>query len=232
MSELRVIATPESPSTPLDDAELVRRVVAGDHAAFDQLMRRHNRLLYRLARATLRDDTEAEDALQEAYLLAYRKMSQYRGDAALATWLSRLVLNECLGRLRRQTRRGNVLPMVPMPDDVEESVMDNTSAAPRPDEALMRSEMRSLIERKLDELPDTFRTVFVLRCVEELSVEEAAACLEVPEATVRSRLFRARSMLRESLAREMDLAERDLFEFAGKRCDRIVATVLERLSQG
>jgi RNA polymerase sigma factor (sigma-70 family) len=211
-----------------DDASLARRIAAGDRSGFELLMRRHNRRLYRLARATLRDDAEAEDALQDAYLSAYRSIGQFRGDAALSTWLSRLVLNECLQRLRRQARRDNVVPMVVLPPDTELETMSESNPE-TPDKALVRGEMRALLERKLDELPEAFRTVFVLRCVEEMSVEETALCLDIPEATVRSRHFRARSLLRESLARDIDLAERDLFEFGGAHCDRIVATVLSRV---
>jgi RNA polymerase sigma-70 factor (ECF subfamily) len=210
------------------DGALVARIADGDVSAFEALMRRYNRQLFRLARATLRDDAEAEDALQEAYLLAYRRIGQFRGEAALGTWLSRLVLNECLGRLRRHRRRDNVVPMVAPPTDMELDTMV-PSTGDGPDRAAARAEVRTLIERKLDELPDAFRTVFVLRCVEELTVEETAAALGLPEATVRSRHFRARGLLRESLAREFDLAERDLYEFGGWRCDRVVSGVLRRL---
>ncbi|HEX7373638.1 MAG TPA: RNA polymerase sigma factor [Steroidobacteraceae bacterium] len=210
------------------DVMLVRQIVAGDRDAFERLMRRYNRRLYRLARATLRDDTEAEDALQEAYLSAYRKMDQFRGEAALGTWLSRLVLNECLGRLRRTARRDNVAPMIAPPKDEEFDTM-GIATTEAPQAAAVRAQMRALLERKLDELPEGFRTVFVCRSVEELSVEETAACLGLPEATVRSRHFRARSLLREALAGEIDLAERDVFEFGDQRCDRTVASVLARL---
>ena len=209
-----------------DDLAIARRIAAGDRAAFIELMRRHNRRLYRLARATLRDDAEAEDALQEAYLAAYRSIAKFRGDANLATWLSRLVLNECLGRLRKSARRQNVIPMVAGEDDMATTTPDVREV---PEQAFARAQMRTLIERKLDALPEDFRTVFVLRAVEELSVEETAACLAIPEATVRSRHFRARSLLRESLAREIDIAERDLFDFGGAHCDRIVAAVSARL---
>ena len=208
-----------------DDLAIARRIAAGDRAAFIELMRRHNRRLYRLARATLRDDAEAEDALQEAYLAAYRSIAQFRGDANLATWLSRMVLNECLGRLRKSARRQNVIPIVAYEDDMATTTPDVREV---PEQAFARAEMRALIERKLDALPEDFRTVFVLRAVEELSVEETAACLGIPEATVRSRHFRARSLLRESLAREIDIAERDLFDFGGAHCDRIVAAVSAR----
>jgi RNA polymerase sigma factor (sigma-70 family) len=211
-----------------EDEALVRRVVAGDRAAFEQIMRRHNRRLYRLARATLRDEAEAEDALQDAYLSAYAKMAQFRGDAALSTWLSRLVLNECLGRLRRTARRDNVVQIVAPHADAELDTL-GTSESEGPDQAAMRAQVRTLLECKLDALPHALRAVFVLRSVEELSVEETAASLGIPEATVRSRHFRARSMLRESLAQDIDVAERDVFSFGGEHCDRIVARVLQRL---
>ena len=212
---------------PQDDLTMARRIALGDRASFEALMRRYNRRLYRLARATLRDDSEAEDAMQEAYLSAYGAIGQFRGNSTLATWLSRLVINECLGRLRKSARRNNVIPMV-VSDDMD-TVTSNDSDLP--DKALVRAEMRTLIERKLDELPEDFRAVFVLRAVEELSVEETAACLGIPEATVRSRHFRARSLLRESLAREIDIAERDVFEFGGVQCDRLVAAVGARLGE-
>jgi RNA polymerase sigma factor (sigma-70 family) len=214
-----------------DDQSIARRVAAGDRSAFELLMRRHNRRLFRLARAMLHCDADAEDALQEAYLSAYRSIGQFRGDATLLTWLSRLVLNECFGRVRRHVRRQNVIPIMDMPIDTDVDAM--TAHDPDPSfQAAARAEMRALVERKLDRLPEAFRTVFVLRSVEEMSVEETAQCLEIPEATVRSRHFRAKSMLRESLARDIDLAEHELFQFCGDDCDRLVAGVLLRLEGG
>ena len=214
------------------DEALARRVAAGDRQAFELLMRRHNRRLYRLARASMRDDAEAEDALQEAYLAAYRAIGRYRGEASLSTWLSRLVLNECLGRLRREKRRDTIVPICGSDAlDAEEFASMDSTKTPSPDEALARSEIRALLERRLDELPEDFRVVFVLRSVEDLSVEETAQCLGIPEATVRSRHFRARSLLREALAQDIDLAERDVFSFGGTHCDRVVAGVLGRLEE-
>lgn len=218
-------AIPADLDLPVDDRALARRIASGDRAAFDDLMRRNNRRLYRIARAAVGDDAEAEDSLQEAYLSAYRSMGQFRGDASLSTWLSRMVLNECLARLRKSKRRQNVIPMATI-DDMDAISSDGHDA---PERALGRAQVRALIERKLDDMPEDFRTVFVLRAVEELTVEETAACLGIPEATVRSRHFRARSLLRESLAREIDTAERDLYEFGGRRCDRVVAAVNTRL---
>ncbi len=219
---------PSSGVVPSDtDLSIARRIGAGDRALFALLIHRYNRRLYRLARAALRDDAEAEDALQEAYLSAYRSIGQFRGDSTLSTWLSRLVLNESLARLRKTARRQNVLPVVP---DVD---MDTLSSDDfdGPAWVLVRSQMRALLERKVDELPQDLRIIFVLRSVEDLSVAETAACLGITEATVRSRHFRARSLLRQSLALEIDVTERDLFDFDGARCDRIVAAVISRLAE-
>ena len=228
------VNTGPSDSAGAEDADvaLARRITGGDVAAFEGLMRAHNRRLYRLARAMLRDDGEAEDALQEAYLAAHRAIGAFRGDARLATWLSRLVTNECLGRLRKRARRENIFPIGSLDagDDTEAAMSDSPQAPAGPDAALVRTQTRALLERKLDALPEIFRSVFVLRAVEEMSVDETAQCLGIPEATVRTRYFRARSLLRESLAQEMDLAERDLYEFGGRHCDRVVAAVLARIT--
>ena len=214
-------------------AALPEGLLARDPRAFEALMRLHNRRLYRVARSLLRDAAEAEDALQEAWLAAFRSLDRFRGDASLATWLSRIVVNECMSRLRRQARRDNIVPMVAADALGEEEVPAMQDEHARldedtPDRALQRAEMRRLLEGRIDQLPQDFRTVFVLRAVEELSVEETAASLGIPEATVRTRHFRARALLREALAKELDLAERDVFGFDGERCDRIVAAVLRR----
>ena len=216
---------------PLDDAELARQIGARDERAFETVMRAHNRMLYRVARSILRDDAEAEDAVQEAYFSAYRNIASFRGGSKLSTWLARIVINEAYGRLRKQKQRGAVLPFDASSHErvrtQEETMADDH--AEQPDAAAMRAELRRLLERQIDALPEQFRTVFVLRDVEELSVEETAECLDVPAATVRTRAFRARALLRESLSREIDTATVDAFGFAGARCDRIVANVLERV---
>ncbi|HEV7913834.1 MAG TPA: RNA polymerase sigma factor [Albitalea sp.] len=221
-------ALPAATDSLDDDARLARSIASGDRAAFTSLMRRCNRRLYRLARAVLRDDAEAEDALQDAYLSAYRSIAGFRGGAALSTWLSRLVINECLARLRRTKRRELLAPTLVGSAEFEVAAMASNDVN-NPEQSAGRSEMRRLLQRRLDELPEPFRMVFVLRCVEDLSVEETAQCLDIPEATVRSRHFRARGLLRESLAQDIDLAERDLFEFGGEHCDRLVAAVMARL---
>ena len=212
-----------------DDASLVQRIAGGDRAAFTLLMRTHNRRLYRLARATLGDPTEAEDAVQDAYLNAYRSIGSFRGESALGTWLSRLVLNECLARQRRRLRRENVIPMVSFESTIENvSGLADEDQDP-PDQLAGRAQIRAILEAKVGALPEAFRTVFVLRSVEEMSVEETAAILGLTAETVRSRHFRAKGLLRESLARDLDLAERDLFEFGGCHCDAMIARVLAKL---
>jgi RNA polymerase sigma-70 factor (ECF subfamily) len=200
-----------------------------DAQAFEQIMRQHNRMLFRTARAILRDDAEAEDALQEAYVQAYHALGSFRGEAQLSTWLARIVANEALMRLRKQTRRAEIMPILPAAtvhqlEQVSDTNMDNA-----PDTSAARKEVRQLLEAQIDALPDAYRTVFMLRAVEELSVEETAAVLEIPPATVRTRFFRARSLLREALAQKIDIACEDAFSFAGERCDRIVASVLARI---
>jgi RNA polymerase sigma-70 factor (ECF subfamily) len=210
-------------------AELARRAAHGDTAAFEALMRRHNRMLFRTARAILRDDAEAEDALQEAYIQAYRSLASFRGDAQLSTWLARIVANEALQRLRKQSRRAEIVPLQSAAAPEVEHVMDRDSGK-TPHSSAERAELRRLLESQIDALPEAYRTVFMLRAVEELSVEETAAVLELPPATVRTRLFRARSMLREALAQRIDVACEDAFSFAGERCDRVVAAVLGRLN--
>jgi RNA polymerase sigma-70 factor (ECF subfamily) len=210
-----------------DERSMAQRVAAGDGTQFEKLMRHHNRRLYRLARAALRDDAEAEDALQEAYLAAYRAMGRFRGESSLSTWLSRLVLNECLGRLRRGARRQRVMPIVSSALEINAVAGVDTEL---PERVEARRQLRSLLESKLDELPESFRLVFVLRSVEEMSVQETAHTLGIPEATVRTRYHRARALLREALKQELDLAARDLFEFGGDRCDRVISKVKQQLA--
>jgi RNA polymerase sigma-70 factor (ECF subfamily) len=210
-----------------DDAALVDPVRRGDTTAFAALMRRYNRRLYRTARAILKDDGAAEDALQEAYVAAFNHIGEYRGDAALGTWLTRIVVNQALQALRRTRRERVVIPIDESGSERVEEIADVPSSTP--ENQALRGEMRRLIERKIDELPESYRAVFMLREVEDMTVDETAAALDIPAATVRSRLFRAKARLRESLAQEMDVATQDVFGFDGARCDRIVATVLARI---
>ena len=208
------------------DVELARRVARGDTRAFEQIMRRYNRTLFRTARAILRDDGLAEDAVQEAYLRAYGAIGSFRGESKLSTWLIRIVANEALARLRKDARRAEVMP-ISGGDAVD---LERPMVEDGPQQMAERGEMRRLLEAKIDRLPDSYRAVFMLRALEELSVEETGAALGIPEATVRSRFFRARGLLREAISREIDVAFDEAFSFAGARCDRIVAGVLARIA--
>jgi RNA polymerase sigma-70 factor (ECF subfamily) len=233
---MQLAGTDATASTSRDaDSTLLARILAGDNRAFSELMRKYNRRLYRVARSILRDDAEAEDALQDAYLQAYRALPAFRGDSALATWLTRIVMNAALARHRKAGRLAEVISLggdLAMDDDEHEH---ERAAAPapsntaQPEHSAARAEARRLIEAKIDELPEAFRTVFMLRALEELNVEETAATLGIPEATVRSRYFRARAMLRAALASEIEGAFDEAFQFDGARCDRIVHGVMDGL---
>lgn len=211
-----------------DDLSIAHRIARGERSAFELVMRRYNRRLYRLARAVLRDDADAKDALQDAYLCAYRSMGQFRGEAALSTWLSRLVLNECSARSRRSLRRESIVSIVST-DPGMEAFMKVADSGESPDRHAERLQIRRVLESRISELPETLRLVFVLRSVEELSVEETAETLSISAEAVRTRHLRAKSLLREALAKEIDLAQGDVFEFGGECCDRTVAAVLAHI---
>lgn len=217
------------PDTPDDDAALVDGARAGHRGAFEAIMRRHNQRLFRVARAILKDDHEAEDAVQEAYVSAFRGIAGFEGRSRLSTWLVRIVVNEALGRRRRR------LVMAPS-SEINDMAIDGTrelfgllSVAEDPEKATARADIRRLLEAAIDALPEIFRTVFVLRAVEMLSVEETASSLGIPEATVKTRFHRARRQLRLHLEDRLGSALAGTFPFAGARCDRIVAAVLARL---
>lgn len=211
----------------LPDAELTLLASHGDAGAFEIIMRRYNRSLFRTARAILKNDAEAEDALQEAYLRAWRGLAGFRAEARLSTWLIRIVANEALGRLRRNT--AEIIPLDAVPGTLNGD-LDMSHEAPndQPELAAMRVQLRKMLEARIDLLPDAFRMVFVLRAVEEMTVNEVAVALDIPEATVRSRFFRAKSLLRESFANDLDILLGDAFGFDGARCDRIVASVIAK----
>lgn len=218
------------PKTP--DTQLAELVATGDEAAMRLLMKRYNQKLYRTARSILKDDHEAEDALQDAYIKAIRSIGSYRGEAKLSTWLVRVVANEALQRLRKTRRGAEIVTLegdthaLPIPE-----TQLNVQTDSQPELEALRSEARRILERKIDELPEAFRTVFMLRAVEEMTVEEVAVSLGIPEATVRTRLFRARALIRAALSQEMDLALEGAFSFLGARCDRIVESVIARLQR-
>jgi RNA polymerase sigma-70 factor (ECF subfamily) len=204
----------------LPDEEIVRRVRGGELALYELLMRRHNRTVYRAIRSLLHDEAEVEDAMQQAYVSAYAKLDAFRGDARFSTWLVAVALNEARGRLRRRTLHA-------VHDDALEP-----SAPPTPESEAAMREFVGAVERAVERLPDAYRTVFVLREVEGLDTAATAAALEVSEEVVKTRLHRARAMLRDLLAQDLDRATTQAFQFHAPRCDRVVAGVLARLAGG
>jgi RNA polymerase sigma-70 factor (ECF subfamily) len=204
------------------DEELVRRIVDGDAALFEILMRRHNQRIYRAVRAVLRADDDAEDVMQQAYLNAYQHLHQFAGDAQFSTWLTRIAVNEALGRRRKRTRA-----LDQGTEDVDISLVE--SSTPDPEQQASQSELRDVMEREVAALPDAFRIVVVMRDVEGLSTSETAACLGISEDLVKQRLHRARAMLRENLYQRAGVTLASLFAFGNARCDRVVAAVMARI---
>jgi RNA polymerase sigma-70 factor, ECF subfamily len=216
----------------LSDERLVERARSRDGAAVQLIMQRHNRRLYRVARSVLNDDAEAEDVVQETYFRAFTHLDGFRGDAQLSTWLTRIALNEALGRLRRRRITVSLKDIDAINDQGEARVIYLPAARQDsdPEAAAARSEVRRLLEHAVDQLPASFRTVFVLRDIEEMSIEETASQLGLRPETVKTRLHRARRLLRQSLDRTLSSAVGDVFPCAGTRCTRITEAVLERLN--
>jgi RNA polymerase sigma-70 factor, ECF subfamily len=207
----------------LSDAEVARRVVGGDRASFEILMRRHNTRVWRAIRSVLRDEADAEDAMQQAWLSAYQHLGQFQGGSAFTTWLTRIALNEGLARLRRSDPLGAAA-------ELDEDTMDATaSAPPDPERRAAGRQLAALVEEAIDGLPVNHRTVVMLREVEGLSTAEAAEALGVSEEVVKVRLHRARQALREALWARTGAAAGEAFTFLAPRCDRMVASVFARL---
>jgi RNA polymerase sigma-70 factor, ECF subfamily len=215
----------------LDEVELVRLAQAGERDAFRVIMQRGNQRLFRVARGIVRDDSEAEDVVQEAYSRAFAALGSFRGEAGIMTWLTRITLNEARGRLRQrrptvgldqldgaQNTGARVIPF-PAPFGTESPEVDAA-----------RVQIRKLIEHAVDELPEAFRVVFIMRDVEECTIEETAASLELKPETVKTRLHRARRLLRQALDEKLTSTVTGTFPFLGTRCSRITDAVLARLS--
>jgi RNA polymerase sigma-70 factor, ECF subfamily len=210
------------------DPELVALALANDIRGFRAIMRRYNRRLFRVARGILRDDAMAEDALQDAYLKAFRHLADFQGASAFSTWLTRIVMNEALGRLRRQRR----MPEVSVDTAAMQSrVVDFPTGSPidNPEITMAQRQILKLVEEATDSLPEEYRLVFILRVIEEMSVEETAEMLSLKPETVRSRLHRARALLRRQLDALIGPVAMDAFPFAGWKCDRLTERVMARL---
>jgi len=213
----------------LTDDELVRRCRERDELAVRALTSRYNRRLFRIARGIVRNDEEAEDVVQEAYVRAFTGLDGFRGDSAFGTWLTRIALNEALGRVR--SRR----PMVDWPEAGDEPIrahilhFPSASSSADPETTMATRELRALLERAIDELPDAFRTVFIARIVEGLSVEETAELFGLRAETVKTRVHRARARLRKDLEVRLGSMVADMFPFDGARCHRMTDAVVRRL---
>jgi RNA polymerase sigma-70 factor (ECF subfamily) len=203
----------------LTDEEIAARVRAGEPALFELIMRRHNQRIYRAIRSILRDESEVEDAMQQAYVDAYTHLAEFEGRARFSTWLTRIAVHEALARRRRQK-----------PEQVGEELMGNLPGPERsPEENAQDGELRKVLSSAIDALPEHFRTVFVLRAVQGLSVEETAGVLEMNEETVKTRLHRARARLQRAILERTEPAVTEALPFPAKRCDRVVAAVLQRI---
>jgi len=209
--------------TALSDEEIVNRVVDGQTALYEVLMRRHNERVYRAARAIVRDEDEAEDAMQQAYVNAYVNLRQFDRRAKFSTWLTKIAINEALGRARKRGRYDAVDFTEEENQAVERQPSNN------PEHEAFAGELRTLLEASIDELPDGLREVFMLREVDGLNTAETADCLGVSEDVVKTRLSRSRAALRNQLAERAGILAPDAFRFQQPRCDRIVAAVFARI---
>ncbi len=211
--------TAPDPGAALSDAEIVRRVLAGEQTLYELLVRRYNQRLYRVARSVLRSDADAEDAVQEAHIAAWRKLGMFEGRSSFGTWLTRIAVRTAIARARpaHTTESSNVMHT---PDPRGES----------PDAAPARDELQGVLAGAADRLPPPLRSVFVLRDVEGLSTDDAAACLGISPDNVKVRLHRARAALRDDIDRRLGDEVRRLYQFAGARCERTVRAVMARIT--
>jgi RNA polymerase sigma-70 factor (ECF subfamily) len=213
---------------PLSDEEVVARVLAGQTAMFEIVMRRHNQRLYRVARAILRNDGEAEDVMQDAYVRAYEHLDQFAGRAKFSTWLTRIAVHEALAR----QHRGNRFQESEQESERNGDPMDRfASLEPNPEEQASNWEIRRLLEEAVEKLPDAYRTIFMLRDVEEMSTTDTANILEITEENVKVRLHRARALLRKDLYARAGAERKEVFNFHAVRCDRVVKNVFERIQK-
>jgi len=220
---------PRIASAATEDAELVRRALGRDETAVRLIMQANNRRLYRLARGILRNDSEAEDVVQETYVRAFTHLGDFRGDSSLATWLSRIAMNEALGRFRRQ-RPGVEWSSLPE-GTLEAQIIQfpHSGTSEDPEKSMAQRQIQYVVEHAIDELPDPFRMVFITRVIEGMNVEETAEILGLKPETVKTRLHRARTMVRDNVEKKIGPVVMEAFPFAGKRCERLTQAVLNRL---
>ena len=226
---MRHAQAPQIALSATSDAELIQRARERDEAAIRSIMQSNNRRLYRIARGILRNDGEAEDVVQETYVRAFTHLESFRGDSSLATWLARIAMNEALGRLRRQ--RPSVEWTTLPPGVLEAQIIQFPHSAPSddPEKSMAQREIQQVVEHAIDDLPEIFRIVFITRVIEGMNVEETADILGLKPETVKTRLHRARTMLRDNVEKKIGPVVMEAFPFAGKRCERLTDAVLKRL---
>lgn len=218
----------EAPAgSALSDAEIVRRVQAGDRALFEILMRRHNQRVYRAARAVVKDETEVEDVMQQAYLNAFSHLHQFEQRSQFSTWLTRITVNEALNRRRKLGQYTSFAGMPAQDDEHSGEFMDTiTSSQPDPERQAYGQELSRALEAAVDTLPETYRTVFMLRDIEGLSTSETGEGLGIGEEAVKTRLHRARALVRRAMTARIGEEASRAFQFHATRCDRVVAAVM------
>ena len=213
---------------PAAEADLVAGARQGEEAAVRAIIRHNNRRLFRDARAIVRDDSEAEDVVQESYVRAFTRLGDFRGESSLSTWLTRIVINEAYGRLRRRRATVDWTTVEAVPT-IEAQIIPFPSPQLDPERTMAQHEISQLLERAIDALPDAFRVVLVARLIEEMSVEETAKLLSLRPETVKTRLHRARALLRADLERSVGPLLTEAFPFDGRRCERMADAVVARL---
>jgi RNA polymerase sigma-70 factor, ECF subfamily len=213
----------ENEANTLSDADLVRRIVAGEHDLYEVIIRRYDRRLYRVVRSIVQDQDEAEDVVQDAYARAFEHLVQFEGRARFSTWLTKIAIYEAWSRIKQRSRHKGI-------DSILSKAPEPSGTSQTPEQERLAEETRALLEDVIDHLPEAYRSVFVMRSLEGMSTSETAQCLDITEDAVKIRLLRARRMLRRALYEKAHAASVSAFQFLGERCDRITANVLRRIA--
>lgn len=226
---MKLKLAPDTALADLDDTELVRRARARDDGAFRTIMQRHNRRLYRIVRGILRNDHEAEDVVQEAYVRAFTHLESFRGDSSLGTWLARIAMNEAMGRLRRERLTVDLAAVEAQRTRAQIIQFPLATTSDNPEQTMAQRQILQLVEQATDNLPEIYRIVFITRVIEGMDVEETAELLGLKPQTVKTRLHRARLLVREQLDKQIGPVLMDAFPFAGRRCARMTEGVMKRI---
>lgn len=212
---------------PISDLEIIEKILNGEKEIFELIMRRYNQRMYRIARAIVKDDDIAEDVVQEAYIKAYIHLKDFKGNSTFSTWLTRILINESAAKNNYQAKIIHMDPVPSEQNDTEFFLTENSMTMKNPEQNAINNELRNHLERMIDALPEKYRTVYIMREIENMNTVETANCLNLTESNVKVRLNRAKEMLRENLISVYQ--DVDAFQFLGARCDRIVNAVMKRI---